>query len=299
MRTTNLFSDLNQFNVQSGRSLKFRREPEENFSTSSNSLVYFNLYAPLSLYFVSSGQVEFYVNENRGVVCHESEFIIVNKGDRVRYEVKDTQSTEIFTFCFLKNVADLEIVRNGLPQSAKYCFLGSAVLEVLKWLAPNVSTLKYQFIECDEELNFALCEHVKHEQLLTQRVISHNRNTRLEVFNKICKAREFILENLMNSISLERIASEIGMSKYHFSRCFSAVFLVPPHKYMLEMKLQLAMKLITCEEMPLAEIPDYLQFTDFAYFSNQFKQRFGVRPSILIKDQISKRRQVSLRMEFN
>lgn len=287
MKVAHFLTDITSVNFNHAKHFKIRKEPVEYFSFASNSFAYLNKCTSLSVYFVSSGQVEFCINDLKTFTCHQSNFVVVNKGTSIKYVVKDVQATDIVTFYFTRCALETEVIRNGQPQSASFSAFGNSLLSALCKLSETGSVPRYHLVESDVHLTSCLLEHLKYDQELANRILSRNRNTRHEIFAKVCKAREYILKSLTQPISLKCIASEVGMSKYHFNRCFSAAFSVPPLKYMLEMRLQTAMQLIKNEQMPLSEIPIHLQFTDFSYFSNQFKNRFGIRPSLLYRDRIT------------
>lgn len=87
------------------------------------------------------------------------------------------------------------------------------------------------------------------------------------------------LENQQSGhLSLPQAAAICGLSKYHFSRVFKAIFAQNYKDYMLKRKVNTALKLLTDSELSIAEIAYACDFADSAYFCAKFKQVMGLSP---------------------
>ncbi|MGO9852079.1 MAG: helix-turn-helix transcriptional regulator [Steroidobacteraceae bacterium] len=70
--------------------------------------------------------------------------------------------------------------------------------------------------------------------------------------------------------AIEALASHAGLSVHHFARAFKQRVGVPPHRYLLEQRIQKAAELLKATEEPLASIALSVGFADQSHFSRSF-----------------------------
>jgi AraC family transcriptional regulator len=110
--------------------------------------------------------------------------------------------------------------------------------------------------------------------------------SRLDVFDsdhatarwQVRKALEYLHDTYAQEFSLDRIAAAAGLSKYYLERVFKKATGLPPHTYMLMLRIEAAKKLLASSSMPIAEIAMELGFSDQSHFTNAFKRRTGFTP---------------------
>lgn len=88
----------------------------------------------------------------------------------------------------------------------------------------------------------------------------------------------FVNENMSELISIDELACELNMSKFHFLREFKKSFGKTPYNYIMEVKLDRARDLLADSGLGLAEIAARLGFADQSHFSRHFKRRYGAAP---------------------
>ncbi len=88
----------------------------------------------------------------------------------------------------------------------------------------------------------------------------------------------YIRKHLDQTISVDALASEAGMSPSHFARLFKETMGSTPMQYVLAYRVEQARKMLTEPERPLAEIAAACGFADQAHFSRSFKQVSGQTP---------------------
>lgn len=81
------------------------------------------------------------------------------------------------------------------------------------------------------------------------------------------------------ALGVSEVAQAVGLSRYHFSRVFTAALGVPPHEYIVRARLRKAVELLSNTDLPIAEISVQAGFTRHTYFSNAFKRHMGQSPS--------------------
>jgi AraC family transcriptional regulator len=90
---------------------------------------------------------------------------------------------------------------------------------------------------------------------------------------------EFINQNLnKQGLRLSDLAAAANMSKYHFAKSFRQVIGIPPHQYLVRMRLEKARKLLSDRAMSLDEVAFNVGYADKRQFSEQFLKVFGVSP---------------------
>lgn len=92
------------------------------------------------------------------------------------------------------------------------------------------------------------------------------------------RAREYISAHACTRISLDEIASVVGISKYYLERIFRAEFGAPIHKYLKAARVERAISLIR-DGHNLAEIAASVGFADQAHMTRVFRSTWGFTPS--------------------
>ena len=96
------------------------------------------------------------------------------------------------------------------------------------------------------------------------------------------QAKAYIEDNFTREISLDKVASEAGMSKYHLSRSFSAAFGQGIKEFQNRCRIRRAEQLMK-DGLNVAEACFAVGFSDPGYFSRIVKKYTGRTPSSLAK----------------
>jgi AraC-like DNA-binding protein len=100
------------------------------------------------------------------------------------------------------------------------------------------------------------------------------------------RAAAFITKNFKESFSLDELAQQSFLSKFHLLRIFKSKTGLTPYAYQMQLRLNEARRLIF-QDKSLTEIAYELGFTDQAHFTNTFKKNAnGANPSDLLKTAI-------------
>lgn len=79
------------------------------------------------------------------------------------------------------------------------------------------------------------------------------------------------------ALTLEELATRMGLSPFHFLRVFRGVLGVTPHQYLVRMRLRQAARLLATEA-PIARIAYDVGFGDLSNFVRTFRRAAGVSP---------------------
>ena len=88
----------------------------------------------------------------------------------------------------------------------------------------------------------------------------------------------FITKNISRSISVEDLANELKVSKFHFLNEFKKFSGITPYQHILNTRIGMAKVLLTNSDKRITEIAHELGFSDSSHFSRTFKKNFGVSP---------------------
>ncbi|MFW5985528.1 MAG: PocR ligand-binding domain-containing protein [Halanaerobiaceae bacterium] len=183
------------------------------------------------------------LNELLGFVYfqHSSNFTMV--------KARVIQLTDALARAAIKVGADLEIIF-GL----EYIFLDDInKAEKLTELSQLLTQILDRFIECA-----FLVKDVKNK-------------------NIIYKAMNFIRDNYNQDISLQKVASEVGLSSSYFSKMFKEEMNISYSDYLNKVRVAKGKELLK-RGLSLAEIAQKIGFNDQSYFSRVFKRFVGVSP---------------------
>jgi len=103
---------------------------------------------------------------------------------------------------------------------------------------------------------------------------------------RVHAVRDRLEKDYAEEHSLGVLARSVGMSKFHFARIFSELTGMPPHRYLLRIRLtQAARKLREGASVTEACYSD--GFHNLSHFVRLFQRRFGASPSRYARQRIS------------
>lgn len=90
---------------------------------------------------------------------------------------------------------------------------------------------------------------------------------------------DFMEKHYGSDLSLAELASYTGRSLAGFKRDFARISTLPPQKWIIQRRLDEALRLIVKEKMPVTDACFTSGFKNRTHFVRAFKERFGVAPS--------------------
>lgn len=88
----------------------------------------------------------------------------------------------------------------------------------------------------------------------------------------------FMKQKYMNKISLDEIAQVVSVSKRECLRCFQKCLGKTPYEYLMDVRMNMAQKLLKDGDSPVLEVALQTGFSNGAYFGKQFKKVYGMTP---------------------
>jgi AraC family transcriptional regulator len=93
------------------------------------------------------------------------------------------------------------------------------------------------------------------------------------------RVREYLNENFVRKIMVAELASVAGVSPNHFIVGFARTFGMPPHRYLINLRLDLADKLLVGGEFAIAEVAYLAGFSDQSHLAATMKKYRGRTPT--------------------
>jgi AraC family transcriptional regulator len=93
------------------------------------------------------------------------------------------------------------------------------------------------------------------------------------------RIKDFIESHLTKAFTLTEMASEVGLSRFHFSRAFKTTFGLPPMEYVLWSRVEQAKLLLAGTKTPIPDVAEQVGFANPDRLTNSFKRFAGLTPS--------------------
>src|SRR2546423_15447935 len=99
-----------------------------------------------------------------------------------------------------------------------------------------------------------------------------------DVYDRLCRARDFIDLCYDLPLNLEQISSKACFSRYHFLRLFRQAFDKTPHQYLVERRIEKAKEVLSSEDLRVTDICFEVGFESLGSFSSLFHKTVGHAP---------------------
>jgi len=106
------------------------------------------------------------------------------------------------------------------------------------------------------------------------------RNIRPDTRERVVRARDYLDEHLSDAVDLRTLAREVALSPFHLARSFRQEVGESPHRYLVRRRLDRAAELLVSTPLTVTQVCDRVGFGSPAHFSQSFRRRFGVPPSV-------------------
>ncbi|HEY4205933.1 MAG TPA: helix-turn-helix transcriptional regulator [Puia sp.] len=147
----------------------------------------------------------------------------------------------------------------------------------------------YDKLLFEEQLTGLLTHHFRqhrHIRDLVHRLPPAKLSTRLQIYKQLARAMDLIHSAGSEpggpggqELSVDMLATEACLSKYHFLRLFRSAYGFSPHQYIQDQRMEKARGLLSRTDKPVSHVADILGYANSQSFSRLFTQRMGVSPS--------------------
>ncbi|GAA0267034.1 AraC family transcriptional regulator [Pseudomonas rhodesiae] len=92
------------------------------------------------------------------------------------------------------------------------------------------------------------------------------------------KAREYLHAHLHHDVGMDELALACAVDRFRLSRAFKSAFGLPPHAYLVQLRLARARHLLAKGELP-ADVAITLGFADQSHLGRWFVRAYGLTPA--------------------
>jgi AraC-like DNA-binding protein len=254
--------------------------------------------SPLSLRYAL--QDRFKISTERGhYTITPSTFVVLNEGQRGEISVEAGAAPRAVTLVFEQKymsdvarsfsaplISALEMDRDGVVVHFPECVQHDTAFEIgPKLRSLSAACLRGDSIESVADKFRAVTECVVLVYSAASRQIesidSVRPGTRAELYRRIQRAYVYIQDAYNEELCLEKIARVACMSPHHFHRVFSQVYGITPLRALADRRMQMAHRLLETTDTPVSAICRAVGYHSAPTFSNLFRAKFGLPPSLL------------------
>jgi AraC family transcriptional regulator len=252
----------------------------------------------LSIKTVLSG-MEWYGINHQQLAVRPGQFLILNDEQEYSCRVDESASTTTVSVFFSNEFAAAvwqDALNNEAASLDNFQEAGDKPPEFFQTLTEMEPTLQQQLFRLvsaldnygyssslvDERLVFllrAIIQNHKGNVLSAHKVISVKLATRIEIYKRLCMAKDFMHSTFNSKVDLSLISSAACLSIPQLVRQFSAVFHVTPHQYLTQIRLAHAAELLKQFDTPINEITWVCGFENTSAFCRAFKTAHGIQPT--------------------
>ncbi len=90
---------------------------------------------------------------------------------------------------------------------------------------------------------------------------------------------DLLCADLSADVDLTTMAATVSLSPFHFARAFKASTGVPPHRYLMQLRVEKARKLLEGTDLPIGEVASEVGYDDPSYLARLFRREVGTTPA--------------------
>jgi len=168
------------------------------------------------------------------------------------------------------------------------------ILNFLQSVESNTDFLSYKLIN-DQTLfhyGFSLYKNMNNPLEFEESLLYFCERIYKNYFNSFCildysksklsNAIEYIFTYWnRNDLTVETLAKNCNLSLYHFTRNFSRIYGITPHKFIMSLRVEKAKEKILNTNLPMSFIAYECGFSDQSHMIKIFKKILGYKPGIL------------------
>lgn len=225
-------------------------------------------------FIIPTGKMPPFFVDNKKFIIQDDKIFPVNPGQSLKSTFE--QNVDSFFAVHIDSEFIHEIAK-CMSNYPKVFFKNESIIS-----GKSVETLINKFIF--EHVNKQSGYKLMMESISTELIIEILRQSRLDFNNKssykndIKKAIAFLEERYHDNITLDDIAKEVSISRYHLLRIFKSETGKTPFDFLTDIKIQHAKKLLSNTRFNMTEISNLCGFSNASHFSFVFKRKTGLSP---------------------
>jgi len=254
-----------------------RDECDSNWTTTETAIINHCF----KIYYITKGEASVTIN-NEEIFLKQGTIYFLNG-----YEIQSQKCKEFMDVYWL----------HFLPESIYLKYILAHANFIQSWDSQKIPFVVTQFIQVQDFFNTMKKSESSYNDILTSGLecrihsvvltllsdlldsIKFERIPTLSTIQKIKASLDFMDSEYIQNPSLEEIAERSYISPNYFHRIFTSTFKTTPHNYMLMLRLNKAIGLLSSSSLNVKEIAFTLGYENEFYFSRIFKSKLGFNPS--------------------
>lgn len=230
---------------------------------------------PLSLKFSSSPKIEWRI-KGRSFQLNPSTLLVLDQGEPYEVHVKSGVVVSAAGIFFSEELAaQLDESRPILPRIMTIRETNAELVNSLVVWPQSTEDDEYLLSEAIDIVRECFLAYEMQKELLELK----REATSKDIMIGLYRARDLILSRSNLRLSLQDLAKEAGLSKYHFHRLFSTAFGHSCHAFLDATRLDRAMDLLTMGQVSVEDVALQCGFNSGRTLRLKFVRRFGMTPS--------------------
>lgn len=251
----------------------------------------------LSIRFVFSGNETYQIGKRQLTVYPDS-FLVIHQDTQFTNKIDAMNPVQSFSLTFDQTyladfissgvLTDEELLNRETESNGSYSFeetlyplKGDMRFNLVHLKKHTDEGIKDEFL-INEYLHHCLINYYKiyHTEIISReaRLPFLNHNTRIEILRRLNLAKEFMLGNYDQNISLDDVAGYACLSVNHLLRNFKKAFYTSPHQYLTQIRLQRAKHLLKNTNLNVNEVVHVVGFECPSSFIRLFKSQYCITP---------------------
>jgi AraC-like DNA-binding protein len=236
-----------------------------------------------SVKYVVEGE-EVYRVAGRNHRLGKGEFLLVEAGSD--FEVRTARTGPTIGLCVYLGVGGAPSPLSGQDRLGALVLRGSSAHPLAALMERHAQRLLQRRSASEAETRRIIADVTEAATLYlsdfrngVDRLGSAKLSTRVETLQRLERARGFIHAHRARPLTLDEIASEAALSRFHLTRCFAEAYGVPPLAYHRALRLDAAADRIRCGHASPTQLSEELGYASLSAFTRAFRQKFGMPPS--------------------
>src|SRR6266567_1068145 len=96
---------------------------------------------------------------------------------------------------------------------------------------------------------------------------------------KVRQITDWMAENVAEDLNLDRLAAQVGLSKFHFHRLFKRAMAVSPARYHINLRMNVARQLLRETKKSVVDVALDVGYANPSHFAKLFRRETGLSPS--------------------
>lgn len=154
--------------------------------------------------------------------------------------------------------------------------------ELIRAILTSHKETGYNKLRFEEQLTSLLSYHLQQHHHIA-RIINNlppvKKTTRVELYKRLSRAMDVLRSGFCGEISLDQLAAEACLSKYHFLRLFRAAYGLSPYQYIQHLRIEKAKVLLAGSVISVMDLAELLGFDNSQSFSRLFFRKMRLYPT--------------------